>query len=46
VLVREATAEMVSEIAAGAGLTIHEISAVTRTLEDVFLELTGGQEGR
>jgi ABC-2 type transport system ATP-binding protein len=42
VLVREATADTVSEIAAGAGLTIHEISAVTTTLEDVFLELTGG----
>ncbi len=46
VLVREATADTVSEIAAEAGLTIHEISAVAPTLEDVFLELTGGQEGR
>jgi ABC-2 type transport system ATP-binding protein len=46
VLVRDATADKVSEIAAGAGLAIHEIAAVTATLEDVFLELTGGQEGR
>jgi hypothetical protein len=46
VLGRHATADTVSELAAGAGPTIHEISAITRTLEDVCLEHMGGQEVR
>jgi hypothetical protein len=39
-VVRDATAAGVGEIAAAAGVPLHELRAA-RTLEDAFLELTG-----
>jgi len=36
------TPERVGEIAAGHGVVLHELTAERATLEEVFLELTGG----
>jgi ABC-2 type transport system ATP-binding protein len=41
VTVLGATTEAVGELAAGAGVTLHELSAPRFSLEDVFFELTG-----
>ena len=38
-----APSEQVGEIAASAGVVLHELSATRATLEEVFLELTGGE---
>jgi ABC-2 type transport system ATP-binding protein len=38
-----APAERVGEIAAAAGVVLHELRPQTATLEEVFLELTGGE---
>ena len=38
------TPERVGEIAAGHGVVLHELTAERATLEEVFLELTGGAE--
>ena len=38
-----AAAERVGEIAAAAGVVLHELRPQTATLEEVFLELTGGE---
>ena len=35
--------DAVGELAAAQGIALHELVAVSRSLEDVFLELTGGQ---
>ena len=41
--VRDATAERVGEVAAANGIVLHELVAETATLEEAFLELTGGE---
>ncbi|HET9323397.1 MAG TPA: ABC transporter ATP-binding protein [Gaiellaceae bacterium] len=41
--VREATSERVGEIAAANGVVLHELTPETATLEETFLELTGGE---
>jgi ABC-2 type transport system ATP-binding protein len=38
-----APAERVGEIAAAAGIVLHELRAQGASLEEVFLELTGGE---
>ncbi len=40
-LVRGATVDEVGDVAAAAGITLHELGPAARTLEDAFLELTG-----
>jgi ABC-2 type transport system ATP-binding protein len=44
-LVVQAPTERVGELAAANGIVLHELSAATATLEEAFLELTGGGEG-
>jgi ABC-2 type transport system ATP-binding protein len=44
-LVAHAAAEQVGELAAANGIVLHELTAAAATLEDAFLELTGGGEG-
>ena len=39
-----APAERVGEVAAGAGIVLHELRGEGASLEEVFLELTGGEE--
>jgi ABC-2 type transport system ATP-binding protein len=41
--VREATSERVGELAAANGIVLHELTPETATLEEAFLELTGGE---
>jgi ABC-2 type transport system ATP-binding protein len=41
--VSEGTAERVGELAAANGIVLHELSAQKATLEEAFLELTGGE---
>jgi ABC-2 type transport system ATP-binding protein len=41
--VADTTTDRVGEIAAGAGVVLHELSAERATLEEAFLELTGGE---
>jgi ABC-2 type transport system ATP-binding protein len=41
--VPEATSQRVGEIAAAAGIVLHELVRETGTLEEAFLELTGGE---
>jgi ABC-2 type transport system ATP-binding protein len=41
--VADTTTEQVGEIAAQAGVVLHELSAERATLEEAFLELTGGE---
>jgi ABC-2 type transport system ATP-binding protein len=41
--VADTTTDHVGEIAAGAGVVLHELSAERATLEEAFLELTGGE---
>ena len=43
-LVRGASPEVVGGVAAENGIAISELSAVSRSLEDAFFELTGGEE--
>jgi ABC-2 type transport system ATP-binding protein len=43
-LVRGASPEVVGGVAAEHGIAISELSAVSRSLEDAFFELTGGEE--
>jgi ABC-2 type transport system ATP-binding protein len=43
-LVRGASPEVVGGVAADNGIAISELSAVSRSLEDAFFELTGGEE--
>ena len=43
-LVRGATVDEVGDVAAAAGVALHELGPAARTLEDAFLELTGGGE--
>ena len=43
--VRDASPAQVGDIAATEGVTLHELVAEEATLEEVFLELTGGGEG-
>jgi ABC-2 type transport system ATP-binding protein len=38
-----ATPERVGELAAAAGIVLHELRRETASLEEVFLELTGGE---
>jgi ABC-2 type transport system ATP-binding protein len=40
-LVQGAASEQVGEVAAAAGVVLHELSAASSSLEEVFLELTG-----
>ena len=40
-LVRGATVDEVGDVAAAAGIALHELRPAARTLEDAFLELTG-----
>jgi ABC-2 type transport system ATP-binding protein len=42
-LVRGLPAERIGELAAANGVVLHELSPLAASLEDVFLELTGGQ---
>jgi ABC-2 type transport system ATP-binding protein len=44
-LVRGASSEVVGAVAAENGIAISELSAVSRSLEDAFFELTGGEDG-
>jgi hypothetical protein len=39
------TGEEIGRVVAGGGLVISELSPITRSLEDVFLELTAGEPG-
>jgi ABC-2 type transport system ATP-binding protein len=39
-----APAERVGEIAAGAGIVLHELRGEGASLEEVFLELTAGEQ--
>jgi ABC-2 type transport system ATP-binding protein len=41
--IREATAEQIGELAAANGVVLHELTPETATLEETFLELTGGE---
>ena len=41
--VREATSERVGDLAAANGIVLHELTPETATLEEAFLELTGGE---
>jgi ABC-2 type transport system ATP-binding protein len=41
--VSEGTAERVGEVAAASGIVLHELTPQTATLEEAFLELTGGE---
>jgi ABC-2 type transport system ATP-binding protein len=41
--VREATPERIGELAAANGIVLHELTPETATLEEAFLELTGGE---
>jgi ABC-2 type transport system ATP-binding protein len=43
-LVRGASPEVVGAVAAENGIAIAELAAVSRTLEDAFFELTGGEQ--
>ena len=43
VLLVETPPERVGEIAAANGVVLHELSVERATLEEVFLELTGGE---
>jgi ABC-2 type transport system ATP-binding protein len=45
-VVSGATPDVVGRAVAQAGLTVYEMRPLDRTLEDVFLELTGTREGR
>jgi len=45
-IVRGAPAERIGETAAAAGVVLHELSPAAGSLEDVFLELTGGSGPR
>jgi ABC-2 type transport system ATP-binding protein len=42
-VVREVTSERVGELAAANGIVLHELTPETATLEEAFLELTGGE---
>jgi ABC-2 type transport system ATP-binding protein len=41
--VREAPSERVGELAAANGIVLHELTPETATLEEAFLDLTGGE---
>ncbi len=41
--VREVSAEQIGEVAAANAIVLHELAAETATLEETFLELTGGE---
>ena len=43
VLLVETSPERVGEIAAANGIVLHELGVERATLEEVFLELTGGE---
>ena len=43
IMVREKTSEQIGELAAGNGIVLHELAPETATLEETFLELTGGE---
>ena len=42
----QAPPEKIGEVAAGAGIVLHELRRQESSLEEVFLELTGGEEAR
>jgi ABC-2 type transport system ATP-binding protein len=44
-LVVQAASERIGELAAANGVVLHELTTGTATLEEAFLELTGGGEG-
>jgi len=45
-LFTQAPAERVGEVAAAEGIVLHELAADAASLEEAFLELTGGDEIR